>query len=470
MSQDRNGAGLGVERQLEDCTVLGDHLGWEIVGHLRDNDVSAYSGRPRPGYRRLMADLEGGVANAVLVWHTDRLHRSPSELEDFVALCERNDVAVQTVQSGPLDLTTPSGRLVARMLGASARYEVEHKSARTKRAQFQAAQAGRWLGGARPFGWRTEGPTTAMIDPAEAKEVAAATRAVIEGASLGGIVADLNARGILTTTGRGWSYATLRQMLLRPRNAGLAALNGEILGKNLMPAIVSEQEWRQVCAILADPSRRKSTSNRARWLMAGIARCGSCGQPLRSAAAATRGVSRTIYRCRTRGTGHVARSAQAVDEHVSAVAIALLSRENLAAMLAPDPDVDVDVLVEEANKTRARLEEAAGLFASGVITGAQLSTVTATVRAELDHLEASIGRAGSSTALAPFLGNVDPQHLWDEMRIDQRRAIVRELMEVVIHPGLGGKEYRPELTKITPRVNSDADTYMERRQASADLL
>jgi site-specific DNA recombinase len=454
ISQDRNGAGLGVGRQLEDCSALADRLRWEVVGHHRDNDVSAYSGRPRPGYRSLLADLETGTANAVLVWHTDRLHRSPIELEDFVVLCERRDVAVQTVQAGPLDLSTPSGRLVARMLGASARYEVEHKSARTKRAQYQAAQAGRWLGGARPFGWRIDGPTTATIDPEEAREVAAATRAVLEGGSLGGIVADLNARGISTTTGRQWSYATLRQMLRRPRNAGLAALNGEILGPNLMPAIVTEQEWRQVCAILTDPSRRKAASNRARWLLAGIARCGTCGQPLRSAAASTRGISRTIYRCRTEGTGHVARSAQPVDEHVATVAVALLRRENLAAMLTPASAVDVDLLVLEANSARARLDEAAGFFASGVITGAQLSVITATVRAELDRLEEAISRAGASTALSPFLRSVDPQQMWDDLTIEQRRAAVRELMEVVILPGLGGKEYRPELTKITPRVST----------------
>ncbi len=452
ISQDRNGAGLGVERQLQDCTALAQRLGWEVVGHHRDNDVSAYSGRPRPGYRALMSDLEGGVADSVLVWHTDRLHRSPSELEEFVALCERKDVAVQTVQAGLLDLTTPSGRLVARMLGASARYEVEHKSARTKRAQFQAVQAGRWLGGARPFGWRVQGPTLATLEPTEAHEVAAATRAVLEGASLGGIVADLNDRGIPTTTGGQWSYATLRQMLRRPRNAGLAVLKGEILGSTLMPPIVTEQEWRQVCAVLEDPTRRKSTTNRVRWLLAGIARCGTCGNALRSGAATTRGVSRTVYRCRTPGVGHVARNAQSVDEHVSAVVVALLEREDLATMLAPEPRADVDLLVAKASQSRARLEEAAELFASGVITGAQLSTITSTVRADLDRLEERISRAGSSTVLAPFLGRLDPHDIWEQLSIDRRRAVVRELMDVTIYPGLGGKDYRPELTRITPRL------------------
>ena len=89
----------------------------------------------------------------MLAWHTDRLHRSPTELEDYVDVCERRKVVTQTVKAGELDLTTPSGRAVARTLGAWARFEVEHKSERTRRAQRQAAEAGRWLGGRPPFGW-----------------------------------------------------------------------------------------------------------------------------------------------------------------------------------------------------------------------------------------------------------------------------------------------------------------------------
>ena len=71
-----------------------------------------------------------------------RLYR----VEEYVDLCERHKVITQTVKAGELDLATPSGRAVARTLGAWARFEVEHKSERTRRAQLQAAQAGKWLG------------------------------------------------------------------------------------------------------------------------------------------------------------------------------------------------------------------------------------------------------------------------------------------------------------------------------------
>src|SRR5690348_3663265 len=84
ISQDREGAGLGVDRQRSDCEALARKLGWDVVVAYTDNDLSAYGGKRRPGYRQLLDDLDAGRVNAVLVWHTDRLHRSPRELEEYV--------------------------------------------------------------------------------------------------------------------------------------------------------------------------------------------------------------------------------------------------------------------------------------------------------------------------------------------------------------------------------------------------
>jgi site-specific DNA recombinase len=127
ISQDRTGAGLGVDRQREDCEALAERNGWDVVEVYVDNDVSAYSGKKRKDYRRMLADLEQGTATVVIAWHTDRLHRSPTELEEYIDLSERRGVATHTVQAGTIDLATPSGRMTARILGAVARQESEHK-------------------------------------------------------------------------------------------------------------------------------------------------------------------------------------------------------------------------------------------------------------------------------------------------------------------------------------------------------
>ncbi|MFL4948464.1 hypothetical protein ACJ6WE_14060 [Streptomyces sp. MMS24-I31] len=51
------GTGLGVARQEEDCRALCTRLGWDAVAVYPDNDVSAYSGAPRPKWQELPADI-----------------------------------------------------------------------------------------------------------------------------------------------------------------------------------------------------------------------------------------------------------------------------------------------------------------------------------------------------------------------------------------------------------------------------
>src|SRR5256885_14272605 len=89
ISSDREGDGLGVARQIEDCERLAERKGWRIVERYVDDDVSAWSGRRRPEYARSPADLEAGAINGLLVYDLDRLHRPPSELEGVIDLCQR---------------------------------------------------------------------------------------------------------------------------------------------------------------------------------------------------------------------------------------------------------------------------------------------------------------------------------------------------------------------------------------------
>jgi site-specific DNA recombinase len=196
----------------------------------------------RPGYRALLADVTAGRATGVLAWHTDRLHRSPVELEEYIAVCEGRGVVTHTVQAGPLDLATPSGRMVARQLGAVARYESEHKAERIRAARRQAARDGRWSGGVRPFGFEPDGVT---IRPREAEIIADATDAILRGESLRSVIRRVNASGLRTTFGRpDWDMISFKEVLLRPRNAGLSFYKGEEVGCASWPAIVSEDRWR----------------------------------------------------------------------------------------------------------------------------------------------------------------------------------------------------------------------------------
>jgi site-specific DNA recombinase len=60
ISSDQEHLGLGVQRQLEDCRKLPAGRGWTVAEEYTDNNVSAYSGKPRPAYARMLSDLAAG--------------------------------------------------------------------------------------------------------------------------------------------------------------------------------------------------------------------------------------------------------------------------------------------------------------------------------------------------------------------------------------------------------------------------
>lgn len=434
ISQDRAGAGLGVARQEDDCRALAASLGWDVLEVLVDNDVSASTGRVRPGYSRLLDALRAGRAAAVIAWHTDRLHRSPSELETYLDVCEKNGVTTHTVKAGPLDLATPSGRAVARTLGAWARFEVEHKADRTRRAQEQAALAGRWLGGTRPFGWESAADRPALVDR-EAEAIRRGSADLLAGHSLSSIAKAWNGDGLTSTLGHRFVPTTVRQVLLRARNAGLATWKGEVVGPSTFPAIVDEETWRAVVALLRAPDRPGAgTDTRARHLVAGIARC-HCGAFVRSATATGRRPEdkRTVYRCHMTGRGHVGKDARKVDDLVTDAIVDRLARPDAIELVAPGAETrDLGL---EAATLRTRLDDLVGSYARGMVTLAQLEAGSAAIRENLQRTEQEMTMRVRTPALVPMLEAPDGvEDGWSRASLEERRSVVRALMHVTLLP------------------------------------
>jgi site-specific DNA recombinase len=80
-SLDRDGSGNAVARQLEACEKLCAARGWGVVARWTDNSVSAFSGKPRPGYDRALTMLEDGLADLLDAYAVDRLTRSVTDPE-----------------------------------------------------------------------------------------------------------------------------------------------------------------------------------------------------------------------------------------------------------------------------------------------------------------------------------------------------------------------------------------------------
>lgn len=434
-----------------------------------DNDISAYSGKKRPGYQRLLADIAEGNVDVVLAWHNDRLHRNLIELEEYMKVSEQAGVLTRTVQSGELDLATSAGRMTARILGAVSRQESEHKAERIKRKAQELSMSGKWTGGLRPFGWQfIDGVPT--LDEAEARVVREAHAHVLAGLSLGSFIQLLTERGITTARGGSWSYATLRQMLLRPRNAGLTAWQGEVVGLSEFPGIVERHIWEATCSVLTDPSRRRSRTNKVKHLLAGIALC-ECLRPVKSGQVTDRkGVKHMIYRCSESGAGHVNKRMAYVDEYVERQILFFLTRAAHMAAQTPVDPAALEALRTDEQAHRERLNDAARLFGEGAIDGEQLAEMSKGIRARLANVQQQLADMEETAAQHDQLdiSAIDwtdnaSQEMWSSLHIEKKRAWIRTSMDVVLHRHYRGsaRVFDPGTVQILIKHSSEGGATVE---------
>jgi DNA invertase Pin-like site-specific DNA recombinase len=439
ISRDREGAGLGVTRQTEDCQALAAQFGFDVIGIYPDNDLSAYSGKPRPRYKRLLNDIRNGRIDVVLAWHTDRLHRSPAELEEYIDVCEPRRIETRTVKAGHLDLSTATGRMIARQLGVQARYEVERMVERQRRKRDEMAQSGQYFGGRRPFGYESDGVT---IRETEATLIREAADTVLAGTSLRSIAADWNERGIRTSTGSDWEGPEVGGMLRRPRNAGILKHRGEEAGTASWPAVLDEPLWRSVCALLDDPGRRVAPGNERKYLGSNLYLCGVCadGTTMRcSTGNKTRGgLLVPSYSCRA--SKHLTRRCDLLDDYIQIMILDRVSAEDAADLLAQRKDpVDVRGAQRDMREARQTLDELAAARGAGEMDMQEWRIASQSARARLKRGQDAMSRAVEANPVGELVGSSNPEEAWARFDLSRKRAALAYLMTVTVLPARRGR-------------------------------
>lgn len=467
ISDDREGKRWGVERQERACRERAERNDWDVVAVLVENDVSAYSGKPRPKYAEVLRMLRSGEADAVLALSGKRLQRNYKDAFEFLDLVEERDIAVDTIKSGEYNLNTAEGRGSARRAAIDAQEESEEIGERVRDAKADNVAAGTYRGGPRPFGYEPDGVT---IREDEAQWVRYATRAIINGESLRSVCRTLAEKNVRTVPrrmrledgtrtdpiAREWKPEELRKLLLRARNAGLIEVSvrgskpAEIVGKAVWPELVDEETWRACKAVLENPARRTTTGNGRVWLGSGLYLCGVCGALARGSTTGVGGKAkagedgkshRPAYRCQT--GKHVVRDAFALDEYVEGLAVDRLSRPDAAELLLPPaPDgPSRQELAGLANTLRAKLDSIAADYAQDLMTRKQMLDATAFTRARLEKLEAEMVALASGSVLASLpLGTDEIAQQWSSYHLDKKRSIVDALMTVTINRARRGRQ------------------------------
>ena len=459
----------GISRQRTITTAYLQKNGGAVGAEFPDTDRTAFrkigAGRPeRPGFDQMLAWLRAHPGAGIAAWHADRLLRDPEDAELLIRAAVAGDHTVETPSGGVYDLTTATGRKRLRQDVLDAAFEVDHMTERMTAQKAEASAAGEWLGGRRPFGYAAGGMT---LVPAEAALIESGSKAVIAGASLGSVARDWTAAGIPSSTGiLPWSAREVGRVLRRARNAGLVEHRGKVLEgvTAAWPAVVPEHVWREVGSALRNRDGRFSQGPERRWLLSGIARCGVCGRGLIVGMATGRGrPSRPVYRCRPERSGsakgHLARDTRWLDAYVTEAVLARLRKPDaLKALQPPAPGDPAPQLHIQVAAARQQLDEAASMYAARQIDARQLAAITVTLNAEIEQANIRLGQLSAVTALDAFRG-VDPEEVWDRLPLEQRRAVVRFLMSVTVHPAARGRPagwrpgepyFDPEYIEIGP--------------------
>ncbi len=429
---------LGINRQIRGIKQLAKQRGHRISRVYKDNDISATSGKPRPDYNAMLAAIRAGGHDGVIVWDLDRLHRQPKELEEFIDLADKHNLELANV-GGDVDLSTPQGRLTARIKGAVAKHEAEQLARRVRAKQFELAQAGKDHGGRRPYGYCHDRMTphtrpfctlgSRETIQGEAAVVAELARRILDGDSLYVLCKDLNARGIHTATGARWDESTIKGMLLSPRIAGLRQHQGEIIGPARWPALVDMPTWETVRAILSDPARRApGTTNTRKHLLSGIAYCGVCGGKLRAYLPGAPGGS-WRYQCPNPTCRKISISMPRLDDFVEKLVIGRAEQGKIRPYDAAD-DHQEERLRTELSAVKARLEQVGREFGKDKTMPPEvLRGMVAELTSERDRLQRELDDLYADRAWSDPLDGIPASELravWDsgELSLVRRRGII----------------------------------------------
>ena len=423
ISLDQAGEGLGVARQVQDCTAKAKALGWTVGDTYTDNDVSATKNVPRPEYTRLLADLEAGTITGVVVYDLDRLTRRPADLEAFIDLSDRLGVSLANV-SGDVDLTTAAGRMVARIKGAVARQEAERIGERVKRQKRQRAEQGLPQGGRHRLygydrGWQVVEEEAAVIREAFMRRAA--------GESTTSIANDLKKRGFKTVAGKDWQSRTLAKTLTKHVYCGLATFKGEVIGKSVVPALIDEDTFNAAQANLANDS---AGTNTRRYLLSGILLCKHCLSPMKG------NPSSHMYRCSTTygGCGRLSVRIALADRWITWAAM-----ERATMQSSTKPQVrDFDQEAKAIEATISRLQDG---YKEGVYTLAEASPLIKAERTRLKEVVKAKAKA------RPRMNAVTQRHFdFNGMNLSQKRAFITEhITNVVVGPSIsrGHQPFNP---------------------------
>src|SRR6185312_16130223 len=234
--------------------------GWVVVRDPHDDGGVSGGTLDRPALKQLLADIEDGLVDVVVVYKIDRLSRSLMDFARLVEVFDRNGVTFVSVTQS-FNTTTSMGRLTLNILLSFAQFEREVTAERIRDKIRASRQKGMWMGGIVPLGYRVDNRKLTIRD-----DEAALVRSIFKRfAKLGSgtkLVQQLAAENVRNRYGKPIDKGALYKLLNNRVYIGDAVHKGTAYPGEHAP-IIDRPLWDKVHVILKESPRKRAARTRA---------------------------------------------------------------------------------------------------------------------------------------------------------------------------------------------------------------
>jgi site-specific DNA recombinase len=168
--------------------------GWRLIKTAYDDGGLSGATMERPALQRVLADIDQGLIDVVMVYKVDRLTRSLTDFAKIVEVFDARGVSFVAVTQ-QFNTTTSMGRLTLNVLLSFAQFEREVTGERIRDKIAASKQKGMWMGGLVPLGYDVI-DRRLIVNQSEAERVRGIFRRYLELGSVRLLMEDLNRRGI----------------------------------------------------------------------------------------------------------------------------------------------------------------------------------------------------------------------------------------------------------------------------------
>ena len=282
------------------------HEGWIAIADRYEDGGFSGGNLERPALKHLLADIEGGRVDVVVVYKIDRLSRALMDFAKLVEVFDRRGVTFVSVTQS-FNTTTSMGRLTLNILLSFAQFEREVIGERIRDKVAASRKRGMWMGGVPPLGYDVRNRKL-VVNPAEAALVQLIFDRFLAIGSATVLAQELGEAGHRTKSwttqsgrarpGRRIDKGFLYKLLGNRVYIGDAVHKGESHPGEHEP-IIERKTWDRVRSVLATNSRQRASRTRAATSapLKGLMQCGCCGKAMTPSHTRRRGRLYRYYLC-----------------------------------------------------------------------------------------------------------------------------------------------------------------------------